>query len=58
MIKCTLENEGFIANYYEGNYEPNKAIIVVGGASCNKKTTTLRNVTKQELTALCGYLNL
>lgn len=46
MIKCTLEKEGFIANYYEGSAETNKAIIVVGGASCDEKTTT----------AMAGYL--
>lgn len=40
MYKCTLEKEGFIANYYEGSSETNKAIIVVGGSSCNEKTTT------------------
>lgn len=38
-IKCTLENEGFIAHYYKGDKEPNKAIIVVGGASCDEKTS-------------------
>lgn len=36
---CTLEKEGFIAHYYPGNIETNKAIISVGGASCNEKTS-------------------
>ena len=31
-IKCSLENEGFLAHYYQGNKEKNKAIISVGGA--------------------------
>lgn len=39
MEKCTLEKEGFIAYYYSGNYQSDKAIISVGGASCNKKTS-------------------
>lgn len=36
-IDCTLENEGFIAHYYPGSKETNKAIISVGGASCDEK---------------------
>lgn len=39
MYKCTLEKEGFIANYYEGSFETEKAIIIVGGAWCSEKTT-------------------
>ncbi len=35
-ILCTLEKEGFIAHYFPGTKEVNKAIIAVGGASCNK----------------------
>lgn len=38
-IKCSLENEGFLAHYYKGNKEKNKAIISVGGASCDEKTS-------------------
>lgn len=38
MYKCTLENEGFIANYYPGKAETQKAIISVGGSGCNEKT--------------------
>jgi len=38
-IICTLEKEGFIAHYYPGTKETNKAIIAVGGASCNEKTS-------------------
>lgn len=45
-IICTLEEEGFRAHYYPGNKETNKAIIVVGGASCNEKTSI----------AMSGYL--
>lgn len=39
MERCSLEKEGFIANYYSGNYEVDKAIISVGGASCDEKTS-------------------
>lgn len=38
-IKCTLEKEGFQAHYYPGTKEIHKAIIAVGGASCNEKTS-------------------
>lgn len=38
MYKCTLEKEGFIANFYEGNTETNKAVILVGGSFCDEKT--------------------
>lgn len=38
-IECTLEKEGFRAHYYPGTKERNKAIIAVGGASCNEKTS-------------------
>ena len=37
-IICSLEKEGFIAHYYPGTKETNKAIIFVGGASCDEKT--------------------
>lgn len=37
VIDCTLENEGFIAHYYPGTKDTNKAIIAVGGASCDEK---------------------
>lgn len=37
VIDCSLENEGFIAHYYPGTKETNKAIISVGGAACNEK---------------------
>lgn len=45
-IKCTLENDGFIAHFYPGTKENNKAIIAVGGASCDEKTSI----------AMSGYL--
>lgn len=45
-IICSLEKEGFIAHYYPGTKETNKAIIFVGGASCNEKTSI----------AMSGYL--
>lgn len=51
MIKCTLEREGFNANYYPGNIETNKAIIVVGGASCGEKTC----VSMAEFLIKAGY---
>ena len=38
-IVCSLEREGFIAHYYPGTKETNKAIIFVGGASCDEKTS-------------------
>lgn len=38
MYKCTLEKEGFAADFYEGSFAPEKAIIFTGGASCNEKT--------------------
>ena len=37
IIDCTLENEGFIGHFYPGTKETNKAIISVGGASCDEK---------------------
>ncbi len=37
-ILCTLENEGFIAHYFPGKKDKNKAVICVGGASCDEKT--------------------
>ena len=39
VIDCTLEKEGFIGHYYLGTKETNKAIISVGGASCNEKVS-------------------
>lgn len=38
-ILCSLEKEGFIAHYFPGTKETNKAIIAVGGASCDEKTS-------------------
>ena len=38
-IHCTLEKEGFLAHYYPGTRESSKAIISVGGASCDEKTS-------------------
>ncbi len=37
-IRCSLEKEGFIAYYFPGTREKNRAIIVVGGASRNEAT--------------------
>ncbi len=45
-ILCSLEKEGFIAHYFPGTKEKNKVVIVVGGASCNEKTSI----------AMSGYL--
>lgn len=45
-LLCTLEKEGFIAHYFPGTKEVNKAIIAVGGASCGEKTSI----------AMSGYL--
>ena len=36
-IISSLEKEGFRAHYYPGCKMTNKAIIAVGGASCDKK---------------------
>lgn len=38
-ILCTIEKEGFSGHYYPGTKESNKAIISVGGASCDEKTS-------------------
>lgn len=38
-IKCSLEKEGFIAHFYKGEKEKDIAIIAVGGASCDEKTS-------------------
>ena len=38
-ISCSLEREGFIGHYYPGTKDTNKAIISVGGASCDEKTS-------------------
>lgn len=46
MILCTPEKEGFKGHYYPGTKETNKAIIAVGGSSCNEKTSI----------AMYGYL--
>ncbi len=45
-ILCSLKKEGFKAHYYPGAKETNKAIIAVGGASCDEKTSI----------AMYGYL--
>lgn len=45
-IRCSIEKEGFIAHYFPGTKEKNKAIIAVGGASCNEATCV----------AMSGYL--
>ena len=45
-IICSLKKEGFIAHYFPGTKETNKAIIAVGGASCDEKTSI----------AMYGYL--
>ncbi len=45
-ILCSLKKEGFKAHYYPGTKETNKAIIAVGGASCDEKTSI----------AMYGYL--
>ena len=37
VIDCTLEKEGFIGHFYPGTKETTKAIISVGGASCDEK---------------------
>lgn len=39
MEKCALEKEGFLADYYPGTKSPEKAIIAVGGAACDEKTS-------------------
>lgn len=38
-ILCSLEKEGFIAHYFPGTKETNKAVIAVGGAFCDEKTS-------------------
>ena len=38
-IECSLEKEGFRGHFYPGWKETNKAIISVGGASCDEKTS-------------------
>lgn len=38
-IVCTIENEGFLAHYYPGTKSTNIAIISVGGAACDEKTS-------------------
>lgn len=37
--KCTISKQGFNAYYYAGSKFPDKAIICVGGASCDEKTS-------------------
>ena len=37
--KCTLARDGFVANWFPGTICPDKAIIAVGGASCDEKTS-------------------
>lgn len=39
MERCTLETEGFIADYFPGTKYPDKAIISVGGSYCDEKTS-------------------
>jgi len=39
MEKCNLNQHGFVGEYYQGNSKDDRAIISVGGASCNKKTS-------------------
>ena len=37
--KCTLSGEGFEARWFPGTISPDKAVIAVGGASCDEKTS-------------------
>ena len=39
--RCTLETDGFTALWYPGRISPEKAIIAVGGASCDERTSVL-----------------
>ena len=39
--RCTLERDGFTALWYPGRISPEKAIIAVGGASCDERTSVL-----------------
>ena len=41
MERCTLEKNGFEGIYFPGSISPEKAIIAVGGASCDEKTSIL-----------------
>ena len=46
MERCTLEKHGFVGVYYPGTRSGNKAVIAVGGASCDEKTSV----------AMCRYI--
>lgn len=37
MKRCTLKERGFIGYYYSGNIQKEKAVIAVGGTSCDEK---------------------
>ncbi len=39
MERCSLKKDGFEGIYFEGKRSPEKAIIAVGGASCDEKTS-------------------
>ena len=52
VIDCTLEKDGFIGHFYPGTKETNKAIISVGGASCNEKVSIAMAI----ITAVCIWL--
>lgn len=38
-VSCSLEKEGYRGHYYPGNKDKKKAIIAVGGAYCDEKTS-------------------
>ena len=49
IIDCTIEKEGFIGHFYPGTKETTKAIISVGGASCNEKVSiAMSNYLREE----------
>ena len=37
--RCALPGEGFEAHWFPGTICPEKAIIAVGGASCDERTS-------------------
>ena len=39
MERCTLERNGFEGIYFKGKRSPEKAIIAVGGASCDERSS-------------------
>lgn len=39
MERCTLNEHGFTGVYFPGTHSPDTAIIAVGGASCDEKTS-------------------